>query len=120
MNFPSFQLTALATLLLGSGSAIAEEIIGEHIVVSGSRFEQKLEDVTGSVTVITEQDIERKLAVDLQTMFRYDPSISSTGSGSAAQTLSIRGVGGNRVVFIKDGRRTNDGYAGGDGYLDGC
>lgn len=119
MNFPSFQLTALATLLLGSGSAIAEEIIGEHIVVSGSRFEQKLEDVTGSVTVITEQDIERKLAVDLQTMFRYDPSISSTGSGSAAQTLSIRGVGGNRVVFIKDGRRTNDGYAGGDGYLVG-
>ena len=31
----------------------------------------------------------------------------------------LRGVGGNRVVFIKDGRRTNDGYAGGGGYLVG-
>ncbi len=116
--FP-FKLTVIATLLAGSANAFAEEIIGDHIVVSGSRFEQKLEDVTGSVTVITEQDIERQLAVDLQTMFKYDPSISTTGSGSGAQTLTVRGVGGNRVVFIKDGRRTNDGYAGGGGYLVG-
>ena len=119
MNPFSFKFTALASLLISSGSALAENVIGDHIVVSGSRFEQKLEDVTGSVTVITEQDIERQLAVDLQTMFKYDPSISSTGSGAGAQTLTVRGVGGNRVVFIKDGRRTNDGYAGGGGYLVG-
>lgn len=119
MNPFSFKFTALASLLISSGSALAENIIDDHIVVSGSRFEQKLEDVTGSVTVITEQDIERQLAVDLQTMFKYDPSISSTGSGAGAQTLTVRGVGGNRVVFIKDGRRTNDGYAGGGGYLVG-
>ncbi|WP_350671097.1 TonB-dependent receptor plug domain-containing protein, partial [Pseudoalteromonas sp. CAL494-MNA-CIBAN-0108] len=79
---------ALASLLISSGSALAENVIDDHIVVSGSRFEQKLEDVTGSVTVITEQDIERQLAVDLQTMFKYDPSISSTGSGAGAQTLT--------------------------------
>lgn len=119
MNSFSFKFTALASLLISSGSALAENVIDDHIVVSGSRFEQKLEDVTGSVTVITEQDIERQLAVDLQTMFKYDPSISSTGSGAGAQTLTVRGVGGNRVVFIKDGRRTNDGYAGGGGYLVG-
>jgi hemoglobin/transferrin/lactoferrin receptor protein len=119
MNPFSFKFTALASLLISSGSALAENVIDDHIVVSGSRFEQKLEDVTGSVTVITEQDIERQLAVDLQTMFKYDPSISSTGSGAGAQTLTVRGVGGNRVVFIKDGRRTNDGYAGGGGYLVG-
>lgn len=119
MNPSAFRFTAIATLLLGSGTAIAENIIDEHIVVSGSRFEQKLKDVTGSVTVITEQDIERQLAVDLQTMFKYDPSIATTGSGAGAQTLTVRGVGGNRVVFIKDGRRTNDGYAGGGGYLVG-
>lgn len=119
MNPFSFKFTALASLLISSGSTLAENVIDDHIVVSGSRFEQKLEDVTGSVTVITEQDIERQLAVDLQTMFKYDPSISSTGSGAGAQTLTVRGVGGNRVVFIKDGRRTNDGYAGGGGYLVG-
>jgi len=119
MNPSAFKFTAIATLLLGSGTAIAENIIDDHIVVSGSRFEQKLEDVTGSVTVITEQDIERQLAVDLQTMFKYDSSIATTGSGAGAQTLTVRGVGGNRVVFIKDGRRTNDGYAGGGGYLVG-
>ena len=119
MNPSAFRFTAIATLLLGSGTAIAENIIDDHIVVSGSRFEQKLKDVTGSVTVITEQDIERQLAVDLQTMFKYDSSIATTGSGAGAQTLTVRGVGGNRVVFIKDGRRTNDGYAGGGGYLVG-
>ncbi|WP_404339766.1 TonB-dependent hemoglobin/transferrin/lactoferrin family receptor [Pseudoalteromonas mariniglutinosa] len=119
MHTLTFKLSLIATALISSSSAFAEKTIAERIVVSGSRFEQKLEDVTGSVTVITGEDIDRQLAVDLQGMFKYDPSISTTGSGGQGQTLTVRGVGGNRVVFIKDGRRTNDGYAGGSGYLVG-
>ena len=119
MNTLTFKLSLIATSIICSNAAYAEKHINEHIVVSGSRFEQKLDDVTGAVTVIGEEDIQKQLAVDLQTMFKYDPSISSTGSGGQGQTLTVRGVGGNRVVFIKDGRRTNDGYAGGGGYLVG-
>ena len=33
--------------------------------------------------------------------------------------MTVRGIGGNRLVYIKDGRRLNDGYAGGSGFLVG-
>lgn len=91
----------------------------EHVVISGARIEQNLADVAGSVTVVTEEQIERQLITNLNTMFRYDPSISVEGNGAQAQGITVRGVGGNRLVYIKDGRRTNDGYAGGGSLLVG-
>lgn len=91
----------------------------EILVVTGSRSKEKLEDVAGAVSVVTAEDIDIQVSNSLSDIFRYDPSISSTGSQGQAQTLSIRGIGGNRVVYIKDGRRLNDAYAGGGGYLVG-
>lgn len=38
MNPFSFKFTALASLLISSGSTLAENVIDDHIVVSGSRF----------------------------------------------------------------------------------
>nr|WP_282444930.1 TonB-dependent receptor [Idiomarina sp. ATCH4] len=91
----------------------------EILVVTGSRSEEKLEDVAGAVSVITAEEIDIQVSNSLSDIFRYDPSISSTGSQGQAQTLSVRGIGGNRVVYIKDGRRLNDAYAGGGGFLVG-
>ncbi|MGO1329231.1 MAG: TonB-dependent receptor plug domain-containing protein, partial [Idiomarina loihiensis] len=91
----------------------------EILVVTGSRSKEKLEDVAGAVSVVTAEEIDIQVSNSLSDIFRYDPSISSTGSQGQAQTLSIRGIGGNRVVYIKDGRRLNDAYAGGGGYLVG-
>ncbi|GGD59551.1 TonB-dependent hemoglobin/transferrin/lactoferrin family receptor [Lacimicrobium alkaliphilum] len=113
---------ALASLV--SGTALAEQapgLVPKHdvIVVTGSRIEQKLSDVAGSVAVMEGADIERQLSNSLADVFRYDPSITSTGNAGQAQELSIRGVGGNRLIYIKDGRRLNDGYAGGGGLLVG-
>ncbi|ALS97192.1 TonB-dependent hemoglobin/transferrin/lactoferrin family receptor [Lacimicrobium alkaliphilum] len=113
---------ALASLFIGT--SVAEEVPGlapthDVIVVTGSRIEQKLKDVAGSVAVMEGADIERQLSNSLADVFRYDPSISSTGKAGQAQELSIRGIGGNRLIYIKDGRRLNDGYAGGGGLLVG-
>jgi len=113
---------ALASLL--SGASVADNAPGltpkhDVIVVTGSRIEQKLKDVAGSVAVMEGADIERQLSNSLADVFRYDPSISSTGNAGQAQELSIRGIGGNRLIYIKDGRRLNDGYAGGGGLLVG-
>ncbi|MBQ4836168.1 TonB-dependent hemoglobin/transferrin/lactoferrin family receptor [Pseudoalteromonas luteoviolacea] len=116
------------TLSLGIAAAVftAPNVVAEQfekdsevIVVSGSRIEQKLEDVAGTVNVVTEQEIERELAVDLNTAFKYQTGITTTGSTGEAQALNIRGIGGNRVVYVKDGRRLNDAYAGGGGLLIG-
>ncbi|MEW9797294.1 TonB-dependent hemoglobin/transferrin/lactoferrin family receptor [Alteromonas sp. CYL-A6] len=109
-----FTIATLATSVstaVNARTTLAEPFDGEYVVVSGSRVEQKLKDVAGSVSVITEEAIERQLVASVADMFRYDPGIATTGSGSGPQTVTIRGIGGNRVVYIKDGRRVNDAYA---------
>ena len=122
MNMMRSKLSVLSLAMMAAFNASADEAPKddtEHIVVTGSRIEQKLEDVAGSVSVVTDKDIDRRLVTDLETMFRYDPSISTTGSGSSPQTITIRGIGGNRLVYIKDGRRSNDSYEGGGGFIVG-
>ncbi|WP_164881448.1 TonB-dependent receptor [Pseudoalteromonas sp. R3] len=107
--------------LLGTTDAKADEFekSAEVIVVSGSRVEQKLSDVTGSVSVVTEQTLEQEVSIDLASAFRYKTGITTQGSAGNAQAITVRGIGGNRVVYIKDGRRLNDAYEGGQGLLIG-
>lgn len=93
--------------------------VDDVIVVTGSRIEQQLKDVAGAVSVVERDTIERQVSTDIGDIFRYDPSITSTGASGSAQTLSVRGIGGNRVMYIKDGRRMNDAYEGGGGFLIG-
>ncbi|MCF2856314.1 TonB-dependent hemoglobin/transferrin/lactoferrin family receptor [Pseudoalteromonas sp. SMS1] len=112
---------SIAAAFFAAPSSVAEQFEkdSEVIVVSGSRIEQKLNDVAGSVNVVTEQEIERELAVDLNSAFKYQTGITTTGSAGEAQALNIRGIGGNRVVYVKDGRRLNDAYSGGGGLIIG-
>lgn len=107
------------TALADETLPLASDDIEEVIVVTGSRIEEKLEDVAGAVSVIDAEDIDMQVTNSLSDLFRYDPSITATGQQGQAQTLTVRGIGGNRVAYIKDGRRINDAYAGGGGYLVG-
>lgn len=79
-------------------------------VISAKRVEQNLEDVIGSVSVMTAEDLEKQVVTDMNQLFRYDPSVQVTGSVGGSQNISIRGMGGNRVLMIKDGMRMNEGY----------
>lgn len=82
----------------------------EVIVVSGSKTEKPLKDVAGSISVISEEDIEKQMVTDMNQLFKYDPSIQISGSAGNAQNFIVRGMGGDRVLMIKDGMRMNEGY----------
>ena len=82
----------------------------EVIVVSGSKTEKPLKDVAGSISVITEEDLEKQLVNDMNQLFKYDPSVQVTGNTGSAQNFIVRGMGGDRVLMIKDGMRMNEGY----------
>jgi iron complex outermembrane recepter protein len=86
----------------------------ETIVVKGQRIEQKLSDVSGSITVITEEDLDRQVATELTDLFKNEPGVSVTGSAGRPQNIIIRGMGGNRVLIIKDGVRVSDGFGADD------
>ncbi|MGK4476064.1 TonB-dependent hemoglobin/transferrin/lactoferrin family receptor [Aeromonas molluscorum] len=86
----------------------------ETIVVKGQRVEQKLSDVSGSITIITEEDLDRQVATELTDVFKNEPGVSVTGSAGRPQNIIIRGMGGNRVLIIKDGVRISDGFGADD------
>jgi len=89
----------------------------ETVVVTGARAEQSIEDVAGSISVMTGEDIQAQMVTDMTQMFRYEPGINITGSNGTAQNVIVRGMGGDRVMMIKDGMRMNEGY-GADGAND--
>lgn len=116
--------TAIA---FGSGSVVAEDKgaeatekqteIMEQVVVTGSRFEQELGDVAGSIAVMDAEDIESQGVANMADLFRYEPGVEVTGSSGTAQNFIIRGMGADRVMMVKDGMRMNEGY-GADGAND--
>lgn len=88
--------------------ASAEDL--EVIVVSGSRTEKALKDVAGSISVISQEDIEKQVVNDMNQLFKYEPSVQVTGQTGKAQNITVRGMGGDRVLMIKDGMRMSEGY----------
>jgi len=89
----------------------------ETVVVTGARAEQNIEDVAGSISVMTGEDLQAQMVTDMSQMFRYEPGVHITGSNGTAQNVIVRGMGGDRVLMIKDGMRMNEGY-GADGAND--
>ncbi|MGL4714958.1 MAG: TonB-dependent receptor plug domain-containing protein, partial [Aeromonas sp.] len=108
----ALSLVALAVAAsLSSQVFAASQQADEVMVVSGSRMEQKLEDVSGPITVITAQQIEEQVVTNVADLFRYEPGVTVLGGQGDAQTFVIRGMGENRVKVVRDGVRQNDAYS---------
>jgi hemoglobin/transferrin/lactoferrin receptor protein len=84
----------------------------ETILVTATRTESDIADTAATVSVLTEQDIERQLARDIRDLIRYEPGVSVGGTGDrfGLGGFTIRGIGGNRVLTLIDGVRVADAY----------
>ncbi|MCW8925190.1 MAG: TonB-dependent hemoglobin/transferrin/lactoferrin family receptor [Xanthomonadales bacterium] len=122
-----FSALTAALFALGANVVLAQDAADEgaeeeaveldKVVVVGGRVEQNIEDVAGSISVMTGEDIENEMVSDMSQLFRYEPGIDITGSNGTAQNFIVRGMGADRVMMIKDGMRMNEGY-GADGAND--
>ncbi|MFQ2322308.1 TonB-dependent hemoglobin/transferrin/lactoferrin family receptor [Aeromonas dhakensis] len=110
----TLSLVALAVVAgLASPVFAADKKADDVMVVSGSRMEQKLEDVSGPISVITAEQIEEQVVSNVADLFRYEPGVTALGGAGDAQTFIIRGMGENRVKIVRDGVRENDAYKNG-------
>jgi len=77
----------------------------ERVVVVSTRSPRPVSEVVGMVTVLDDADIAAMLVTDESGLWRYMPAIEVESSGSrfTARSLSIRGIGGNRVLMELDG-----------------
>jgi hemoglobin/transferrin/lactoferrin receptor protein len=106
-------LLPIALAALTSGT-IANEKPYEEIIITATKLPRSVQDIAGTVSVITEQDIAAQQANDLNELVNYLPGVSmNTASRGGNQGFVIRGIGGNRVLTVLDGVRANDIYEAG-------
>ncbi|MCZ6912528.1 MAG: TonB-dependent receptor, partial [Proteobacteria bacterium] len=81
----------------------------EEVVVTARRIEESLQDIPASVTVLTEQDIERAGITRAEDFIKLTPGVSMVNAAEVADTqVNIRGINGardaeNSFAFIVDG-----------------
>lgn len=77
----------------------------ERVVVVSTRSPRPVSEVVGMVTVLDDSDVAAIMATNEDGLWRYTPGIQVESSGSRypAHSLSIRGIGGNRVLMELDG-----------------
>lgn len=81
----------------------------EEVVVTATRTENALSDVANTVTVISEEQIEREMTNGIDDLIRYEPGVSVTGGGRFGLSgFTIRGIGGDRVLTLVDSTPTAD------------
>ncbi|MGL6123962.1 MAG: TonB-dependent receptor plug domain-containing protein, partial [Shewanella sp.] len=102
---------AVATAMPSWAEEQTKPLIKEVIVISGSRMEQNIEQVAGSILVIDEEAIERNMSNDFGSLFRNESAVGIKGGAGKPTSVTIRGIGGNRVMMVKDGVRVNNQYA---------
>ncbi|WP_432454275.1 MULTISPECIES: TonB-dependent hemoglobin/transferrin/lactoferrin family receptor [unclassified Agarivorans] len=99
-------LIANAVLLSLSPAAYAEtaSTVFDEVVVSATRTEQSIKDISSSVSAVGSEQLEQQMANNLKDSVRYEPGVSTTGQGRYGTTgFNIRGMEGSRVKLMVDG-----------------
>ncbi|PID64474.1 MAG: hypothetical protein CR963_00575, partial [Gammaproteobacteria bacterium] len=73
----------------------------DTLVVTASKTEQRLGDVSGTMAVINAEDVQASIVDSVDDLFRFTPGVSAPDA--RADSISIRGIDGNRVLVTVDG-----------------
>lgn len=121
-------LWGISTLAFGlslAGMAAAQEadVDQGELTVIATRLPTDPFDVPSAVTVIDADEIEGNLVTDIKDLIRFEPGVSVSNApsrfgaalGSTGRDgnsgFTIRGMGGNRVLFLTDGVRVPDAFS---------
>ncbi len=114
--FASASLAAISTAQAQDTSVSTEEETKpratqlDTVTSTATRNDATINDVAGTVSVITAEELERRNAVRMQDIIRYEPGVSAGNAPNrgGATNFTIRGIGGNRVLVLVDGLNTPD------------
>ena len=85
----------------------------EELTVNATRQPRTIENIAGTVSLISMEDIEKEMVDDLDDIARFQPGVSMNKNARGGnQGFTIRGIGGNRVLNVSDGVRGTDIYFG--------
>lgn len=112
------RLALSGAVVLGAQTALAQSddeqwSYLEEITVFATREEERIFDVPVSVSIITEEQIQRTETSSFRELFRYTPGVDMVRdrrSRAGEANVEIRGLGGRRVLMLVDGVRLPDGF----------
>lgn len=97
--------------LCASAMSLALPVIaaesGDTMVVTASATEQNLKDAPASISVITQEDLQRKPVQNLKDVLRDVPGVQLTSEGDNRKGVSIRGLDSSYTLILVDGKRVN-------------
>lgn len=107
-NKSLFWVASLATVL--AGPVAAAQTDAEEIVVTATRLPTAADAVTAAVSVLTEEDLERRQATFLLDQLATIPGVvvSQNGPFGGQATVRIRGAGADQTLVLIDGVAVND------------
>ncbi|WIY54557.1 TonB-dependent hemoglobin/transferrin/lactoferrin family receptor [Devosia sp. YIM 151766] len=86
----------------------------KRLTVTATRRAAQVLDVPASVSVVSAEDLEKRVVRDIQDLVRYQPGVSVdrqtavTNPFGQLTQFNIRGMGGNRVQMTVDGSRVQE------------
>lgn len=76
----------------------------DEVVVSATRTEQNIEDVSASIERVSREDLDENMTSELKDVFQHTPGVQAQGSGRfGVSGINIRGMEDSRVKVMVDG-----------------
>lgn len=92
----------ISTSLCGN-SALAQNSDDDEIIVTGSLLSATTSENLIGVSVLTNEELKRRMSGSLGETLKFEPGISSSFFGAGASRPIIRGQGGSRVLLLDNG-----------------
>ena len=95
---------APAAAMLTMGTALAvEPAVDDEIIVTASPLERPQQETILGTSVVSGEELERRLENSIGEVLRREPGVSSTFFGQGASRPIIRGLGGDRIRVLDAG-----------------
>ncbi|WP_031520704.1 catecholate siderophore receptor CirA [Siccibacter colletis] len=79
----------------------------DTMVVTASATEQNLKDAPASISVITQEDLQRRPVNNLKDVLQEIPGVQLTNEGDNRKGVSLRGLSSSYTLILVDGKRVN-------------
>ncbi|RXJ83780.1 TonB-dependent receptor domain-containing protein [Arcobacter cloacae] len=104
--------SSVAALLVAQASVLADDTtkLEEITVTTAAGYEQKLVDAPASISVITQEDLQKKPYANLLDAVKdvEGVDIGESTDKSGQGTVSMRGMGADYTLVLIDGKRQNN------------
>ncbi|MFC3903555.1 vitamin B12 transporter [Acinetobacter marinus] len=119
-NFPVAPLAGAIAIACASTATFADQtdsqdvLVLDPIVVTASKIATKASDVPARITVISQDEIQKNPALNLNDLVKQEAALNAVQSGGLGQTTSIftRGTNSNHTLVLKDGAALTEGING--------